>query len=295
MHYPLRKTLVRIGSSPLFKLGVLVLVLSLCTASLAAQEGPIKEPVQDYVIGPQDVLEIVVWDNEDLSGKTAVTLDGYINYQLIGKLKAAELSPPELAGKITKLLADGYLIDPQVTVRVLEYRSKKVFIVGEAMEPGTYYLRKKTTLVETVSMAGGPTKEADREVIVVRPYTNVPEIDQGTENLGSQGKQIRVDLRSALEGDLSQNIFVENGDSIFIPKAKTFFIMGEVRKPGEYKLERGTTVRKAVSLAGGASEKAALGRIKVVRIIDGKDVESRIGIDELLLPNDTVTVPESIF
>ena len=287
--------MARIGYSPFFQLGVLLLVLFLCTASSAAQGEPAKEAVQDYVIGPQDVLEIVVWNNKDLSGKTAVTLDGHINYQLIGKLKTAGLNTSELAVKITELLADGYLIDPQVTVRVLEYRSKKVFIVGEAMKPGTYYLTKKTTLVEAVSMAGGPTKEADREVIVVRPFADMPEGNQETQSLGSQGKQIRVDLRSALEGDLSQNIFVENGDSIFIPKAKTFFIMGEVRKSGEYKLERGTTVRKAVSIAGGASEKAALGRIKVFRIIDGKDVESRIGLDELLLPNDTVTVPESIF
>lgn len=295
MRYSSRKLLTNITSYPLFLLGVFVLVLSLYTASLAGQKESVKEPVQDYVIGPQDVLEIVVWDNEDLSGKTAVTLDGYINYQLIGKVKAAELSTSELARKVTELLADGYLIEPQVTVRVVEYRSKKVFIVGEAVEPGTYYLTKKTTLVEAVSMAGGPTKEADREVIVVRPYADMLEDDQSTESLGSRGRQIRVDLRSALEGDLSQNIFVEDGDSIFIPRAKTFFIMGEVRKPGEYKLERSTTVRKAISLAGGSSDKAALGRIKVVRIIEGTDVESHIGLDDLLMPNDTVTVPESIF
>ena len=283
------------GFPPFFRLGILLLVLFLCTAALADQGGPATEAVQEYVIGPQDVLEIVVWDNDDLSGKTAVALDGHINYQLIGKLKAAGLSPSELAVKVTELLADGYLIDPQVTVRVLEYRSRKVFILGEAVKPGTYYLTKKTTLIEAISMAGGHTKDADREVIVVRPDKNMPEGNPATRSLGAQGRQIKVDLRSALEGDLSQNIYVENGDSIFVPKAKTFFIMGDVRNPGEYKLQRGTTVRKAVSLAGGATEKAALGRIKVVRVIDGKEVESRIGLDEPLLPNDTVMVPESFF
>jgi polysaccharide export outer membrane protein len=283
------------GYSLFSRLGILLLVLSLCTVAFASQDGPATGVVQDYVIGPQDVLEIVVWDNEDLSGKAAVTLDGYINYQLIGKLKAAGLSPSKLAGKVTELLADGYLIDPQVTVRVIEYRSRKVFIVGEAVKPGTYYMTKKTTLVEAISMAGGHTKDADREVIVVRPDKDMTAGDLASQSLGVQGRQIIVDLRSALEGDLSQNIYVENGDSIFIPKAKTFFIMGEVRSPGEYKLEKGTTVRKAISLAGGTTEKASLGRIKVVRVVDSKEVESSVGLDEPLMPNDTVMVPESFF
>lgn len=124
---------------------------------------------EDYLIGPEDVLEITVWDNENLSSKVAVSLEGFINYQLIGKVKTAGLSAAELGKKITGLLADGYIINPQVMVRVIEYKSQKIFIIGEANRPGTYYLTKKTTLVEAVAMAGGPTKDADREVVVVRP------------------------------------------------------------------------------------------------------------------------------
>lgn len=88
---------------------------------------------------------------------------------------------------------------------------------------------------------------------------------------------------------------MQNGDSIFIPKAKAFFIMGEVKKPGRYNLDRGTTVRKAISMAGGTSEKAATGRTKVFRIIDGREIETRVGLDEMVKPNDTIVVPETYF
>jgi polysaccharide export outer membrane protein len=237
---------------------------------------------EDYVIGPEDVLEIQVWDNEDLSGKFAVSQDGIINYHLIGEVKTAGLTEGELGRQITQHLADGYIINPQVSVRVIEYRSQKVFIVGEVVKPGTYYLTKKTTLVEAVSMAGGPTKDADREVIIVR---------RGEE----EGEQVSVDLRSALEGNLSQNIYVKNDDSIFVPKAKTFFIMGEVNKPGEYNLDVGTTVRKAISLAGGSTDKASMGRTRVIREVDEQEVEQKVPLDELVQPKDTIVVPESIF
>jgi polysaccharide export outer membrane protein len=237
---------------------------------------------EDYVIGPEDVLEINVWDNADLSGKFAVSQDGLINYHLIGEVKAAGFTEGDLGKRITQDLADGYIVNPQVSVRVIEYRSQKVFIVGEVFKPGTYYLTKKTTLVEAISMAGGPTKDADREVIIVR---------RGEES----GDQLSVDLRSALEGDLSQNIYVQNDDSIFVPKAKTFFIMGEVKKPGEYNLDAGTSVRKAISLAGGSTDKASMGRTRVIREVDGQEVEQKVALDEVVRPNDTIVVPESIF
>lgn len=250
---------------------------------------------EDYIIGPQDVLEITVWDNPDLLSRISVSLDGKIKYQLIGDVGASGLTAGELSSKLTELLADGYIVDPQVSVEVVEYKSQKVFIIGEATKPGTYYLTKKTTLVEAISMAGGPTKDADREVIVVRPgdaaATKEPALPYDSEG----AKQIKVDLRSALEGDLRQNIDIINGDSIFIPKAKTFFIMGEVQSPGEYKLETGTTVRKAISLAGGTTDTASIGRTRVIRVVEGEEEESRIGLDEPVLPNDTIMVPESFF
>jgi len=249
----------------------------------------------NYLIGPEDVLQVTVWKNEDLSGKVAVSLDGYINFHLIGKQKASGLTTVELAERITEKLANGYIINPQVTVLVIEYKSQKVTIIGEASKPGTYYLTKRTTLIEAVSMAGGLTADAGREIIVVRPKKGGERRSTNPSNQAEEGEQIRVDIRSALEGDLSQNIYVQKGDSIFIPRAESFFITGKVKNSGKYILEKGTTVLKAISIGGGATEKAATGRTKVVRIINGKEVEKRVGLDELVQPNDTIIVPESLF
>ena len=80
---------------------------------------------EDYIIGPEDVLMITVWDNDDLTGKVAVTIEGYITYQLIGRIKVTDLTERDLADKISALLSDGYIVNPQVSVKVEEYKSQK--------------------------------------------------------------------------------------------------------------------------------------------------------------------------
>ncbi|MGA1868104.1 MAG: polysaccharide biosynthesis/export family protein [bacterium] len=253
-----------------------------------------KEAGEDYIIGPEDVLHVTVWDNEDLSSKVAVSLEGFINFHLIGKIKASGLTTAELAEEITHKLKSGYINNPQVTIQVIEYKSQKVFIIGEANKPGTYYLTKKTTLIEAISMAGG-LRDAGREVIVVRPKKKGKSRDYAPSSQAEEGEQIKVDIRSALEGDLSQNIYIHNGDSIFIPKAQSFFIMGEVNSPGKYSLEKGTTILKAISMGGGTTAKAAMGRTKVVRVVEGKEVKIKVNMDEFVQPNDAIIVPESFF
>ncbi|MDH5716855.1 MAG: SLBB domain-containing protein [Spirochaetia bacterium] len=243
---------------------------------------------EEYKIGPQDVLEIKVWDNEDFGGKVVVSLTGFINYQFIGKIEVTGLTTGELAQKITDGLSDDYLINPQVTIEVVKYRSQKVSISGEIARPGTYYLTKKTSLVEIIAEAGGYTKEAGTEVIIVR--------NKDAENQNNKNqKLIKVDIKKALEGDFNQNIYVENNDSIFIPIAKSFYIMGEVKRPGKYNLERDITILNAISLAGGETNKAAINRTKVIRLTGKTTTEKKIELNEIVNPNDIIIVPESFF
>ncbi len=256
--------------------------VALCPATVRGQVD--TETLEDeYVIGAEDVLRITVWDNDDLTVNVRVGLDGYIAYKYIGRVKASGLSTSELAGIIAEKLAEGYINDPQVNVQVATYRSKEIFIIGEVNRPGTYYLTKRTTIVEAISMAQGPKSDADSDVIIVRKG------DKG------KGRNITVNLRKALEGDLSQNIAVLDGDSIFLSKAKTFFILGEVHKPGQYKLEKDTSVRKAISIAGGHTERAALGRVKIIRIVEGEEQEMDVQLEEAVEPLDTIVVPQSYF
>lgn len=238
---------------------------------------------EEYIIGPEDVLNITVWDNTDLSGDVYVGLDGYLDYHLIGRVKASGLTIGELAASIAGLLDDGYLKNPNVSVQVKKYGSQKVFIIGEVNRPGTYYLTKRTALVEALAMALGLTGEAGNEVIIVRPDS------------AGAAENIVVDLRRALEGDAEQNVYLRASDSIYIPKVKTFTIMGEVKKPGQYPMDKGMTVRKAISIAGGNTERAALNRTMVVRVADGQELEKAAEMHEPVLPGDTIIVPQSYF
>ncbi|MDH5719241.1 MAG: polysaccharide biosynthesis/export family protein [Spirochaetia bacterium] len=244
------------------------------------------ELTEEYKIGPQDVLQIKVWGNADFSGTVVVDLKGYIRYQFIGKIKANDLTTAELAQEITKGLEGDYLINPQVTVEVVQYRSQKISISGEVARPGAFFLTKRTTLVEAIAEAGGHKKEAGSEVIIVRLNKNTKTIEK---------EQVKIDLKKALEGDMNHNIFLKNGDLIFIPIAKTFYIMGEVARPGKYNLEKNISVLKAISLAGGETSKASINRTKIIRIDGKKTTKKNIELNEIVRPNDIIVVPESFF
>lgn len=239
---------------------------------------------QDYIVGERDVLRITVYDNPDLTTVARVSGEGTILFPLIGEVKVSGLTIPQIAKKIADLLSDGYIINPQVIVFIEEFRSKKVTIIGEVSKPGLYELPGQTTLLELLSKAGGLTKDSGDKAIVKRKSI--------------QGEQtLSVNLRQLIEkGDTTIDVILQDGDSIYIPKAGFFYVTGEVKKPDAYKFEEGTTVIKAVTMAGGFTDKAATKRIKIKRNEDGKEVLlERVGFDDLIKPDDVIIVPESFF
>jgi protein involved in polysaccharide export with SLBB domain len=157
-------------------------------------------PETGYVIGVGEILEIQVWDNEDLHRKVEVSQDGAFTFPLIGQVHAAGLSVFELEILLKKKLADGYLIAPQVTVTVAEYESQKIFIYGEVKKPGSYVIK-----------------------------------------------------------------------------------------------QTGMTVRQAISLAGGPSQRGALQRTKIIRVSNGTEKEIKPGMSDQVMPGDIIKVPESYF
>ncbi len=239
---------------------------------------------QDYVVGERDVLRITVYDNPDLSTVARVTGEGTILFPLLGEVKVAGLTVSQIAKKINGLLSDGYIVNPHVIIFIEEYRSKKTTIIGEVTKPGLYELPGRTTLLELLSNAGGLTKDAGDRAIVKRK--------------SSEGeKVINVDLNRMIEkGDTSVDIVLQDGDSVYIPRAGFFYVTGEVKKPDAYKFEEGTTVIKAISMAGGFTDKAAEKRIKIKRKENGKETTlEKVGLDESIRPDDIIMVPESLF
>lgn len=242
---------------------------------------------QDYRVGEGDVLKVMVYDNPDLETTTRVSGDGTSIFPLIGELNIEGLTVSQIASKIADKLSAGFILHPQVTVFVEEFRSKRAIIMGEVKLPGLYELSGSTSLVELISKAGGLTVDAGSEITIKRKNPDNP----------GQDDLITVNLKSLLEKqETSPNLAIMDGDSVFVPRAGVFYVTGQVKRPDAYKLEAGTTVIKAITMAGGFSELASQKRTRLVRQVDGVEtVMEKVPMHTLVMPEDVIVVPESFF
>ena len=252
---------------------------------------------RDYLIGPQDVLNIFVLNEETLNGRFTVELDGTFTISMIGRVTAGGLSLREFEDELKTQLRDGFVKNPQVTVAIETYRSQRIFVVGEVRQPGPYQLTGDMTLIEAIALAGSTNSGASDEVLVVRAKNGRKSsgpIDPG-EDPDQDVVRISVDLTALQSGQLSQNVQLQDGDTIFVPRAKTIFLFGQVRNPGVYSIPRATTVLQALSMAGGVTEFGATGRIQIVRIVDGEEEKFKVTLTDIVSPGDTIIVPERFF
>lgn len=272
------------------------LLLALCCIVITAGtlRGAHAAQPNNYVVGPQDILTITSFDQEDLSGKYPVDADGTFTFPLVGRVKAGGLTLRELEAEIKRLLKDGFFKDPQLSVGVEQYRSQKIHIVGEVRNPGTYSLAGDMSLIEAVARAGSTLPSASGEALVVRAKsgqsTSGPILPKGDET-----DVTTVNLRELQSGALSQNIALRDGDTIFVPRAESVYVFGQVKSPGAYPIQRDTTVLQALALAGGVTDRGATNRIKVVRMEKGKTVEVSAKLTDIVRPGDTLIVPERFF
>jgi polysaccharide export outer membrane protein len=262
----------------------------------AAPQGPPPPAQADYVIGPQDVLSITVWDEPTMSRKVAVESDGTFTFPLIGRIKAGGLTLRQFEAELKKRLADGYFKNPQVSVAVEEYRSQRVFLVGEVRNPGTYPLTGNMTLVEALARAGSTMPTAGGEAIIVRAPAGKKSDRPLLPGETPDAQVIRVDLLGMQQGNLAQNISLRDGDTISVPRAQTIYVYGHVKNPGAYALQtKDTTVLQALALAGGITDRGASNRIKIMRVVAGKKKEIKVKLTDPVLPGDTIMVPERFF
>jgi polysaccharide export outer membrane protein len=160
--------------------------------------------------------------------------------------------------------------------------------MGEVTKPGQYEITGPTSVVEAISMALGMTENSGHTIMLFKK--------DSTTGKNPDYKRIAIDVeRLFKEGDLSQNVQLQNGDIIYVPKIDFFYIYGEVTRPGIYRIEKGLTVKRAISMAGGFTPKASKGRIEITRREDGKDIVKKADINEFVKPDDTIMVKESIF
>src|SRR3954465_3913991 len=267
----------------------LLVLLALAVGRLTAQ----AQSAADYVIGPQDVLTIQVFDQADLGGKYSVETDGTFSFPLIGRVKAAGMTLRGFETELKKKLADGYFRNPQVTVAVEQYRSQRVFVMGEVRAPGPVALTGGMTLIEALARAGSTLPSSSGEVAIVRAPQGakgptIPDANQAADIL-------RASIRDLEGGSMKQNIELHDGDTIFVPRAEGAYVFGQVRTPGAYAIQKDTTVLQALSLAGGVTENGATNRVKVVRLVNGEKKEIKVKLTDLVKPGDTIIVPEKFF
>ena len=303
------KRLISFGNITTLSL-ILLLCLSSAAALCASPESNQEEPIiQGYSLGSGDLVRITVMDEPELSGLFSVSSQGKISYPYLGNIDVMGMTVEDLNWHLTTKLKEDYLVNPIVTVNVEEYKSKKVFIQGEVAQPGVYYLREKSGVLNLILEAGGTTKDASEEIVILRSSGM-----SGEGNL-EEFEKININLRELLSGNMAQNIEIQRGDIIYIANAsggqfktegRFINIMGEVKKPGNYDFRLGLTVLNAILEAGGFTEYAAKNKVKVIKTDGDKQTvviarlddlieKGKVQEDILLAPGDLVIVPQSLF
>src|SRR5215813_12341466 len=224
-----------------------------------------------YVIGPEDVIEVQVWDNKDLNQVVFVRPDGKTSLPLAGEIQAAGKTVQELQDYLSSVYSKT-VKGATVTVIVKEIKSRPVYFVGGFGKPGAMQLtRDDLTLLQAIALVGGVAQTADAEKgFILR-----------------KDKQIPVDFyKLTQKGDMTQNYKLEPGDSIVVPVADLVYVQGEVRAPGGVKYVQDLTVVRAITQAGGLTQMAAGGRVDILRGKGEKKERIRVDVDKMLRAGD---------
>jgi polysaccharide biosynthesis/export protein len=281
---------------------VVCLILGFVSAGFGQKNG-------DYIVGPNDVLAVMVVEQPQLTGKYIVRADGTFTFPLVGRVMAGGRSLSAVEDEIGERLAKGFLKNPQIGVSVDQYRSQQIFVIGEVRQPGALQFTGIMSFVEALARAGSVTERAGIGAVIVRPNYGAPAPDvsaiteaaaakvAGAEDVKNvkDASVIRVSLEFLKTGQLPENISLRGGDTIFVPKAATAFVSGQVRSPGEYPIGKDMTVREVLALAGGVVERGSTRRIQVIRQVNGTKITKDISLNDLVQAGDNVIVRDRLF
>ena len=286
------KTTYRLDHAVWLSSLLVVFLLAAPIATAQTQPGQTR-PVpldKDYVIGPEDVLDIQVWGSKDLNQTVFVRPDGRLSLPLVGEIAAAGKTVQQLQDHLSAVY-EQTVKGAVVTVIVKEIKSRPVYFIGGFGKPGVMQLTGDLTLLQAISVVGGVVPNADGE--------------KGFLLRGD--KRIPIDFNRLVQrGDLSQNPKLEPGDSVVVPLADAVYVIGEVKRPGPVKYTGDLTVLKAITQAGGVTPLAAAGRVDILRGSAEKKERIRVDVDRImrspdgnpdirLQPNDIISVPQRLF
>lgn len=262
---------------------VSILLLVLAAACALGAHAQNKQP--EYQIGPGDTIRILVYQNPDLTLETRVTENGTITFPLIGvaRIGGMTISAAELA-IASALKSGGFIKQPQVTIVPTVIRSNQVSVLGQVSRPGRFPLETvNTRLSEMIAIAGGIAASGADAVIL----TGVRD---------GQPFRKEIDISGMfLDNKLQDDIVVIGGDVIYVHRMPMFYIYGEVQRPGSYRIERGMTIRQALTLGGGPTARGTERKLTLHRRSGNSVAETSPNLNNLVRPDDVLYVGESLF
>ena len=250
----------------LYRLLSLLLVLLCAWVAEAAELAPL---LGGYRIGPNDVIRVQVFGEEDLTVESKVSGEGKINYPLLGMIPVDGRTIEELQQELTVRLAAGFVRQPKVSVSIVRHRN--FYVSGEVRTPGGYPYEEGLTVEKALSLAGGLTEKADKQGLKVTRLTD--------------GRIVTLTI--------GPDDVIRPNDSLMVATQNhKLYVSGEVRNPGAYLYGEGLSVQKALAMAGGLTEKAERGEFRVLRHTNGQEETLRAKLETPVLPDDIIVVAE---
>ncbi len=234
----------------------------------------------DYRLGPGDTIEVHVHGVDLQAGALTLSAKGEVSFPYVGMIRLGGLTAFEAEERIQEILADGYILNPEVTVRVKDFTSQRVEVLGAVKQPGVHTLQGPTTLRALIAKLGGVNLEKSTGFITIIR--------------GGEESRIPVDQLEGAAG----NFLLQAGDVVDVEQGNTIFLAGEIAKPGAVTYNRGLTASQALLMAGGSTEFGRLSgayilrgneriQVNLKRILKGKEA------DVELKPGDRMVIPSS--
>jgi polysaccharide export outer membrane protein len=252
---------------------------------------PVVAQKESLLIGPGDLIQVDVLDTPEMEQQVRVMDDGSAALAYVGSVQIGGKTPAAAAEAIRLLLiSKNVMKHPQVTVRVQEYSTQDVSVLGQVRTPGAYPLTTPQPVLRVLSLAGGVTDIADREVTVKRHGSS---------------EQLKYMLSNDPQKMLTDMVMVNPGDIVMVPKAPIIYIMGDVGRPGGYAMssnESHLTLLQAIARAGSANKTSVASKVRLIRNSGDGEKEIPIRLDAMqkgkipdidLQANDIVFVPFS--
>jgi len=259
-----------------------------------AEANPQRSHPPAIDIGPGDLLDVVVFDTPELSSHVRVTQDGFANLPVIGRVDLSGLNADQAARKLEDELRNrNLMLEPHVTVFIVEYASQGATVSGEIRQPGIYPTLGKRRLLDMLAIAGGVSPTAGKVATII--------------HRGDPAHPQMIALQASPAHLAEQeNPEIRPGDTIVVAKAGVVYIVGDVGRPGGFLVDNNErlSTAQAISLAGGPNKTAALSKTRLIRKVDGGREEYMLDLAKLLKgqqadlklnDGDIIWVPSSNF